>query len=413
VEADLYLRHLHDALSNLDDLPFRTAHPITAFIGAERDVASAHARQLILDGIERLKPGTSLPPDAPRWRRYRYLTLRYVEGARPEEVRAVLGVSARQARREHHAALVALATLLRESVPALRPDDAVSAELEAGLAEVDAATSAAPTDLAGAVDDAVRLVTRLASERGVDVLRAFSGPAPYVAASPEVLRQTLLILLGHLIQIAPGGRVLVTAAEQVGSAELTFETGVVSAGAHGVHPALTGPSVTAARRLIESQDGALRIGTTAAGGVLAGLTLPTDGATLVLVVDDNPDLVRLLRRFLRGEGFRLVQARNAFLALDAARALRPDVVVVDIMMPVQDGWDFHQQLRADPTIAATPTIACSILPERELALSLGFDAFLPKPISQDSLLAVLARYRRPPGRRPPRDGPTAAPPDSL
>jgi len=133
---------------------------------------------------------------------------------------------------------------------------------------------------------------------------------------------------------------------------------------------------------------------TPAGGIAAFLLLPTAEATVVLVVDDNPDLVRLFHRYLRGRGFRLIQATNAIRARDLARAIRPDVITLDLMMPVQDGWDLLRLLRDDVVTAAIPIIACSILPERELALSLGASSFLAKPVTPESLLLALEPHRR-------------------
>jgi len=129
-------------------------------------------------------------------------------------------------------------------------------------------------------------------------------------------------------------------------------------------------------------------------GVTARLYLLTSQASLVLVVDDNPDLIRLFRRYLHGEGFRLLQARNAIRARQLARTLGPDVIVLDLMMPAQDGWDFFQSMRDDPTTAAIPVVACSVLPERELALSLQASDFLAKPVTPESLRKALEPYRR-------------------
>ena len=73
---------------------------------------------------------------------------------------------------------------------------------------------------------------------------------------------------------------------------------------------------------------------------------PSREAT-VLVVDDNPDIVDLVRRYLTGSGYRLLQARAPPTTLDLARTAHPDVITLDVMLPSQDGGQIFTELRAD------------------------------------------------------------------
>jgi CheY-like chemotaxis protein len=125
----------------------------------------------------------------------------------------------------------------------------------------------------------------------------------------------------------------------------------------------------------------------------------------LLVVDDNPDMGELFRWYLADLDVRVVQARSAATALELARELRPEAITLDVMMPSQDGWQLLEQLRADPAIAEIPTVVCSVLPERALALSLGVAGFLAKPVTQQDLLTALSRYLRLEERAARRDSP--------
>lgn len=410
-DTDVLVRELHDALVHLRDLPIQGTHPLGTLIGQPSPLAPIALRQLLLDAIERLRPPSHVEATAPRWRRYRYLRLRYVEGAPLAQVCAALGIGERQARREHRAALQELAGLLLDPTSRsarnptaevildatlhspetesgeTRPVASDDAGLDAELGQIE--PSLEPIDLPAAFEDALRLIERLAASHSVKV-QLLRGDGPVIVlATRTILRQILLNLLSYLIGLPNTRRIQITLSETGASAEACL----LANGEEAPDGSTPSPALAAARRLAEGEQGSLRIEPTG-DGVMARLLLLTNQASIVLVVDDNPDLIRLFRRYLRGEGFRLLQARNAIRAQQLARSLRPDVIVLDLMMPVQDGWDFLHAMQSDPTTTGIPIVACSVLPERELALSLQVSDFLAKPVTPEALLKALEPYRR-------------------
>jgi len=66
--------------------------------------------------------------------------------------------------------------------------------------------------------------------------------------------------------------------------------------------------------------------------------------------------------------------------------------VLDVMMPGIDGWEVLTRLRAHPTMANTALIVCTVLPQEELALAMGADGFLQKPVTREAFLAMLERH---------------------
>jgi two-component system cell cycle response regulator DivK len=109
----------------------------------------------------------------------------------------------------------------------------------------------------------------------------------------------------------------------------------------------------------------------------------------ILVVDDSPDSREMLAEYLRFRGFNVSEASNGEEAIEAARRLRPDLVLMDLSMPGIDGWEATRQLKADPVTSHSIIIAVSahaFAPERQAAKSAGCDAFILKPYD----LAVLA-----------------------
>jgi DNA-binding response OmpR family regulator len=114
--------------------------------------------------------------------------------------------------------------------------------------------------------------------------------------------------------------------------------------------------------------------------------------TGVLVVDDEPQVVWMLQFSLRAEGYETFVARDGRSALAEIRAHRPKLMLLDIMMPVMDGWSVLEQIQALPAEDRPRVIvvsARSSLRDRAKAAELGADAFVPKPFNVDDLLAVL------------------------
>lgn len=103
----------------------------------------------------------------------------------------------------------------------------------------------------------------------------------------------------------------------------------------------------------------------------------------VLVVDDKATSREMIRTVLEGCGHSVFEASDGGEALRRAQELLPDLIVLDLHMPVLDGFGVVRELRRDPRFAATPIAAltASAMPgDRELALSAGFTSYIAKPI---------------------------------
>lgn len=118
-------------------------------------------------------------------------------------------------------------------------------------------------------------------------------------------------------------------------------------------------------------------------------------AKTILVVDDEERLVSLVDAYLTQEGFRVVTADNGRTALFQARQEKPDLIILDIMMPEMDGYEFmrvHRKERGTPIIMLTARIEEN---DRVLGLELGADDYMTKPFSPRELTArVRAVLRR-------------------
>ena len=121
---------------------------------------------------------------------------------------------------------------------------------------------------------------------------------------------------------------------------------------------------------------------------------------LVLVIEDHDDTRHMVEDYLTWEGVRVVGAENGLTGLAALRQHRPCVVLLDLSMPVMDGWQFRneQQRLDDAALAGTPVIVLSALPNAaQHAETLRAAGVIPKPIDFDRMINVVRAYCDPRG----------------
>jgi len=125
----------------------------------------------------------------------------------------------------------------------------------------------------------------------------------------------------------------------------------------------------------------------------------------ILVVDDEPHIVEIVRDYLKQAGYRVVTANDGQMALTLARHERPDLIVLDLLLPEIDGLDVCRRLRQDPGLADVPIIMLTARVEetdRLIGLELGADDYVTKPFSPREVVArVRAVLRRARSHGPP------------
>jgi CheY-like chemotaxis protein len=116
---------------------------------------------------------------------------------------------------------------------------------------------------------------------------------------------------------------------------------------------------------------------------------------LVLLVEDYDDTREMYREYLEFCGFSVVTARNGIEAIDLATRMHPDVVLMDLSLPIMDGWEATRRLKASPDTAALKIIALSAYPRAFDGLSPqepGCDAFIAKPCLPTDLVQQLSAF---------------------
>jgi len=113
----------------------------------------------------------------------------------------------------------------------------------------------------------------------------------------------------------------------------------------------------------------------------------------ILIVEDNPENMRLMEMTLRAKGYTLLKATDGEKALDMAMRERPDLIIMDIRLPKMSGLEVTRKLRETPAFSHTPIIgvtAYAMKGDKERIIEAGCDAYLSKPINTRELPKVIA-----------------------
>ena len=401
-----FAEQVQDAYRHLYEIAYLRDHPLGALLLSGVSLSPKERawrlHRLLIEVIDELDPGFAAPTISPEWRRHRLLVLRYQDGLSPQEIADELAISRRHFYREHDAALAAIVELLWQR----------------HLCSAEARYTATPTAMPSS-PDRLELLRREAApfchdEQGASLEQVLEGlqmlfaevarqnevcfaplPAkhlPRIAIDPSLLRQLLIGVVGGILRGARDAVLRFEAqAEASGGVQLSIllapssPTGRMASLDLAEH--LPAVHELAALNQVEIQPASTHDNTL---GVR--LRLPCRRQHTVLVVDDNEDALHLFERYLVPNHYHVVKALTGAEAVRRAKQAQPDAILLDLMMPEQDGWDLLRIFRSDESTRAIPVIVCSILRQAELALAFGADAFLEKPLREEQLLATLAKF---------------------
>src|SRR6201987_728367 len=115
----------------------------------------------------------------------------------------------------------------------------------------------------------------------------------------------------------------------------------------------------------------------------------------ILVIEDQPDTRQIIRDMLARTDYEIAEAENGEEALAAIAKQRPDLILMDIQLPVMDGYAAARRIKTDPALKSIPVIAVTsyaLSGEEKIAREPGCDDYVPKPYSPRQLLAKIRQY---------------------
>ncbi|MBK8598713.1 MAG: response regulator [Holophagales bacterium] len=298
-----------------------------------------------------------------------------------------------------------------------------------------------PLPLLSVVEGVCHVVRGMAARTSISLEVRVPPDLPPLEADPVKLRQVLYNLLSNAVKFSPEGAAVTVAARSLPSASSllgvsSIEISVEDRGI-GIAPEHqeaifgefrqidgeatrrfdgTGLGLALVRKLVALHRGAVSVRSAPGEGSTFVVVLPRvwsgEGAAVeavrpaeavaspeplrpgpkprVLVVEDEGAAFEALAAVLRDAGWLPLRARTGEEAVMLGKALHPDAITLDILLPGLDGWEVLKALKADPETASIPVVVVSMTESRELGVALGAADYLLKPVDRDQLLARLS-----------------------
>ena len=388
---------LRTALIHLyDPAVLRDSRMVNLFGLDGRADAILALRRTLIEAIESLKPSDDAPAQSRSWRYYHILVGRYTEQFTQVEVGSDLGLSVRQLRRQEKRAFQVLADSLwaRYKLETGGDDNTVVAPQALGreeeLAWSGKAFPSESVEVEALVQSALATAESMFRASKLQVAHDVSEGLPRLAVQLVPMRQALLNVLTTALDWMPEGQLTIRAHNQPEEGQIQLS--IAGYGTLSPRAAEMGAErLRVAHELVEFSGGALEVDTErdADQAFRFHLELPVDVQITVLAIDDNPDTLQLLQRYTADTRYRLLGESDPERSLAVAEESLPDIILLDVLLQDLDGWELLGRFRAHPQLGDRPVIVCTILPQEDLALSLGAAGFLSKPLSQPALLSAL------------------------
>jgi signal transduction histidine kinase/putative methionine-R-sulfoxide reductase with GAF domain/ActR/RegA family two-component response regulator len=300
-------------------------------------------------------------------------------------------------------------------------------KIEAGKMEL---AFADEVNLADLINSVLSTAVGLVKDKPIRLEQIIPPDLPNVRADPTRLRQVILNLLSNAAKFTERGSITIEAgiqSAQPGQSEIIIkvtDTGIGISPEHqrnlfqpftqvdGSATRKTGGSglgLSISRLLVEIHGGKIGVESTEGKGSCFYFTLPLGprleapqldpGSRTILAVEGEWQVLYLYDRYLSEHNYTIVPVSVPGEAVRRAQEVQPQAILLDVLLPGGSGWKILEDLKKDPSTRQIPIIVCSLLDEREKALSLGATDYLLKPILEEDLISSLQRLEHSPERQ--------------
>lgn len=297
-------------------------------------------------------------------------------------------------------------------------------------------------DIATILKDALDTVEPMVGDKPVKLLSEIDPNTSTLFSDPAKLKQIVLNLLSNAVKFTDEGEVKVVVKVLDGNSiklevmdtgsgipadylDIVFEEFRQVDGSNTRRNGGTGLGLAISRKLARLLGGDLTAQSEVGKGSTFTLTLPTVYAmrgeirsqpqvptepppkqvgplpkagsipragNLVVCIDDEPEVLLLLKNHLVTEGFEFLGVRDSRNAINVVRQYKPVLVTLNIMMPNKDGWQILHELKSDAELKEIPVVIHSVVENKALAMSLGAESYLVKPVEAEKLVSVVRSY---------------------
>jgi signal transduction histidine kinase/CheY-like chemotaxis protein len=296
-----------------------------------------------------------------------------------------------------------------------------------------------PLNLASIVDTCFATVESMVKVGRVRLTKEMPHDLPEMASDQDKLKQIIINLLSNALKFTEEGEVKLSAALENASLRIAVsDTGIgipsdaleyifdefrqVDGSSTREHGG-TGLGLSITKKLTHLLGGTIDVSSVVGKGTTFKVILPlakieqeataetfkTDeetraavevkGKKVLLTIDDDPNVLILLKQNLEDEGYYVLGALNADEGIRKAKEIHPFAVTLDILMPRKNGWGVLSELKTDPATRDIPIIVLSIIDNKEVGFSLGAFDYLLKPFDKEAILAALKRIPGVPDKR--------------
>ncbi|MCP4540049.1 MAG: GAF domain-containing protein [Chloroflexi bacterium] len=304
-------------------------------------------------------------------------------------------------------------------------------KIEAGRVDVQPVTF----NLEVLIDICLRTIQPLVQDNQLDLVKDMAPNLPLLVTDQDKVRQILINLLSNAAKFTNEGVITITVRQQ----DDVITLAVIDTGIGMPEKALdnifeefyqvdssttrkyggTGLGLAISRRLARLLGGDLTVESVVGAGSTFTVTIPAhykdallptsaishpyekvqgvelvarpDDGQIVIAIDDDPDVIYLLQENLAEAGYQVIGATSGEEGVRKARILKPYAVILDILMPTQDGWQVLHELKTDLATRDIPIIVLSIVDNKELGYQLGAFDYLVKPFDRRTVLSALTR----------------------
>ena len=412
---------LRDTLAHLYDPTYQPPPLLWEVTGRDPEQGIQSLKASRIQEIENLKPDPNVPLNARIRLIYDVLSCRYLQGLTQEEAAKCVGITPRTLRRVQQQGVHLLAQRLWErsrskepavpddsppekEIPPSPVDDATEwhAQQKKELASLQESARGLVTDIEGIIQRTIEVSRALTSKHGVSLKAVSLEPDLLTTAQTSILRPILIRAIDKLVQqISPGGDIVLSTVEEGERIKITI-TG---------YPTTTEvtPDSDFIREALSTQHGSFVV-QMEDEKITCQVTLPSASKVTVLVVDDNTDLVHFYRRYVAGTRYEIVHLAEGQHLFEEISDSRPDIIVLDVMLPGIDGWELLTHLHERSDTRSIPVLVCSVVRGEEMALALGAALYLQKPVRSrqfiEALDQVLSQARREASRAAPNTATT-------